>query len=139
MAETPPDYVPQIASAAAPTATRRWAVIELFGHAKIAGAISKDDVFGTDKLRVDVPRVTYMEEVYEGGLRKCIPRVLPEHTTYYGTGAIYSISIIDEAAAVLAAHKIRHEPLKAWALRDALEQLTQAEREALLQPQPQPF
>lgn len=132
MSEDNPTYV------AAANQHRRWAIVELFGHAKVAGAISKDDVFGTDKLRVDVPRVTFVEEVYEHGAHKCITRVLPEHTTYFGTGAIFSVSIIDEAAAVLAAHKIRHEPIKAWHLRDALEQLTLAEREALLQPQMQP-
>lgn len=32
-----------------------WAIVELFGHGKIAGKVSEQQVFGTTMLRVDVP------------------------------------------------------------------------------------
>ncbi len=38
------------------TSAPQWAVIELMGHVRYGGLVSKDNQFGTAMLRVDVPQ-----------------------------------------------------------------------------------
>ena len=57
-----------------------WAIVELFGHQKIAGHISEANVAGTTMLRVDVPEVDGQAAF----------------TRLYGGSAIYSITPTDE-------------------------------------------
>jgi len=33
----------------------QWAILELMGHIRYAGLITKDDIFGSNLLRVDIP------------------------------------------------------------------------------------
>ena len=56
-----------------------WAIVELMGHGRTAGAIRTSDLGGL--LRVDVP--------VENGYR----------TEYYGEAAIYSVKIVSEEIA----------------------------------------
>lgn len=115
------------------TPIKLWAVLELFGHSRIAGQVSEhalgDEVF----VRVDVPEVTYAEEAYTDGRRTPQQRTIQPHTKLLGGKAVYSIAFVDEATAILAAHRIKHEPIRAWELREALEDLPLTDRRMLLE------
>lgn len=93
-----------------------WAIVDLFGHARIAGRLSEHQIGGQSFVRVDVPEVTDKSGT------------TPAHTRLFGAGAIYSVAFVDEATATLAARDIRSEPVTAWSLRNAIQALPQAER-----------
>jgi len=67
-----------------------WAVVELFGHQRIAGKVSEATIGGCAFLRVDVPATTNR----------------PGYTKYFGNGAIYAIAPCHEEVARLAANEI---------------------------------
>jgi hypothetical protein len=58
----------------------QWCLVELFGHQQIAGRVSEAQIGGETFVRVDVPEV-------EGR---------PAFTKFYGKGAIYSITPVEE-------------------------------------------
>lgn len=74
-----------------------WAVVELFGHQKIAGMVSEVTIGGQGFIRVDVPEV-------DG---------LPGFTKIYGGGAIYAITPCDEDAARIATGRLQVRPISA--------------------------
>lgn len=104
-----------------------FAVVELFGHQKIAGAVSEQTFGGSTFVRVDVPEIVFHEVDYDaprgpdGYVR--VQRTIAGHTRSFGPSAIYSINWCDEETAKLAAIGIRHEPLKPYSAREALESL----------------
>lgn len=103
----------------------QYAVIELFGHAKIAGAVSEQQFGGTAFVRVDVPEIRLKERDYdaprgEDGMPVMVERVIQAHTRSFGAGAIYSINWCDEAGALAAAMSIRHEPIQPFSVAKAL-------------------
>lgn len=57
-----------------------WAVVELFGHIRLAGQISEADQYGVKMLRVDVPEV-------DGR---------PAFTSYKGGSALYAVTPCSE-------------------------------------------
>lgn len=82
------------------TTLEQWAVVDLFGHQRIAGKVS-EQTFGSGALvRVDVP--------------ECGDR--PGFTRLFGNGAIYSISFVDEALARKVAATLRPEPVQPYEL-----------------------
>lgn len=98
-----------------------FAVVELFGHARIAGAVSEQTFGGCTMVRVDVPELNVTVEEYvsgQGYVKQA--RTIPAHTRSFGPGAIYAISWCDEATAVAAARDIQHEPLKLYAAKAAI-------------------
>jgi hypothetical protein len=102
-----------------------YAVIELFGHARVAGAVSEQNFGGANLIRVDVPEVKFTEVDYESprgpdGYAK-VTRAIPAHTRSLGAGSVYAVNWCDEETARLAAHSIRDEPLKPYSVREALE------------------
>lgn len=109
-----------------------WGILELFGHGRIAGAISAQPMGSEIFIRVDVPEVTHADETYVDGVRQVNKRTIQAHTKAFNAKSIYSCSYVDEAAATLAAHKIKHEPVRSWELREALEELPLADRRMLL-------
>lgn len=111
---------------------QQWAIVELFGHARIAGAITEQAFGGGALVRVDVPAITLHEEIYVDGLRTTGNHTIPAHTRSFGAGAIYSINWCDEAGALVAAYGIRHEPLRPYSLRTALNGMPEGERQRLL-------
>lgn len=65
---------------------KAWALVELFGHARIVGFLSQQ-TFGSGVLfRVDVPDLLKEGKIQRKGF-----------TRYFGLSAIYSITPIDEA------------------------------------------
>ena len=73
-----------------PTSFEVFALVELFGHNKIAGKVSEQVIAGTGFVRVDVPDTT----------RK------PAHTRFFNPSAIYSITPVEESVATRLAESI---------------------------------
>ncbi len=111
---------------AAPAKT--WAVVELFGKERVAGAISEHEFGGEKFTRIDVPEVTVVDRV-DGHVSR---RTIQAHTKLFGGKAIFSICLVDEATALTGAHVHRHLPLRVWDLKRQLVQMPLHERRALL-------
>jgi len=82
-----------------------WAVVELFGHQRVAGRVSEQAVGGCNFVRVDIPKGDGF------------------YTRLFGNGAIYAINVTDEAAARLAAERFVSQPAYAWELERAQQRL----------------
>jgi hypothetical protein len=91
----------------------QWAIVELFGHQRIAGRVTEQTIGGCAFVRVDVPVLEATGEV----------AATQAFTKLFGQGAIYAISFVDEAAASMVARQLRVQPIDTWALRRALEDL----------------
>ena len=72
-----------------------WAIVELFGHTRIAGRLSEHTIGGCAFVRMDVPEV-------DG---------VPAFTRLFGQGAIYSITFVAEDVARQATVAIRPAPV----------------------------
>ncbi len=79
-----------------------WCVVELFGHAKIAGKCTEQNIAGTNMLRVDVPETTRQ----------------PAFTRFFGAGAIYAINPVDEETARFHAERLELAPIVSWQISD---------------------
>ena len=75
-----------------------WAVIELFGHQVIAGAVSKVEPFGSPMVQVDVPATDSQ----------------PAFTRLFNPSAIYGINYVSEAVALATAREVHHKPVKVY-------------------------
>jgi hypothetical protein len=91
-----------------------WAIVELFGHTKVAGKVSEQSIGGCSFVRVDIP------DTPAG----------PACTRLYGNGAIYGIIITDEKTARAAAGYFTPAPLDRWSIDSMLKkQLPAGEQE----------
>lgn len=99
---------------------KQWAIVELFGHARIAGLLTEQTIGGSSFVRVDVP-----EFIDEG-------QTFPAVTRLLGQASIYGITFVDEATATIAAREIRYQPVSVWSLRRGLEGLPVDARQRLL-------
>jgi hypothetical protein len=77
-----------------------WGIVDLFGHVRIAGRISEQAIGGETFIRVDVPNDPAKPDSY--------------HTRLFGKGAIYSISLTDEAIAREFAKRSGTRPVSAY-------------------------
>lgn len=75
-----------------------WCIVNLFGHQRIAGRVTEQQIGGQAFVRVDVPAVG---------------EKLP-FTRMFGAGAIYSIDPVSEAVCRGAAATIRAEPVSVY-------------------------
>ena len=78
--------------------TQLWAVVELFGHQVIAGAISKVEPYGTPMIQIDVPAIDAQ----------------PAFSKLYNPTAVYGISYVSQEIAVMAAREARHKPVAVY-------------------------
>lgn len=78
-----------------------WAIVELFGHTRIAGFVSEFQVGGAAFVRVDVPEVAGDER----------DAATAPFTKLFGPSAIYSIAFVDEETARRAVGVIRSKPI----------------------------
>ncbi|GAA4328303.1 hypothetical protein [Flaviaesturariibacter amylovorans] len=86
-----------------------WCVVELFGHSKIAGRCTEQNVAGTNMLRVDVPETATQ----------------PPFTRLLGSSAIYAINPVDEVTARAYAERLQSKPIESWDVKSMLEKNTQ--------------
>ena len=89
----------------------QWAIVEIFGHQVIAGKVTGAVIGGQGFVRIDVPAVGDQEGF----------------TKFYGTGAIYSISPVDEETCKSAVAGLHPKPVEVWKLN--LPQLQVGDRE----------
>ena len=99
-------------------AFEQWAVIEIFGHQRIAGKVTEQTIGGCAFIRVDVPDLPE-KTVDDYGQPRSMPPIAG-FTKLYGNGAIYSMSFVDEAIAKATAQQLRVLPIDSYTLRDAL-------------------
>ena len=83
----------------------QWALIELFGHTRISGKVTEETIGGTSFVRVDVPAIDELQAI----------------TKYYGQGAIYSMTVVDEETAIASAKALRVHPVSIWSARTMLQ------------------
>lgn len=76
----------------------QWAIVELFGHQRIAGLVTEQAVGGCSFVRVDVPQI----------------KDTTAYTRLLGNGAIYAINFVSEAVARAAAEAFRARPVSAY-------------------------
>lgn len=88
-----------------------WAIVELFGHQRIAGHVTEASVGGCQFVRVDIPA---------SGEKPAFTRLL-------GQGAIYAINIVSEDVARMAASALRTEPVSVYDLGPLLRQRLQTD------------
>lgn len=72
-----------------------WCLVELFGHQRIAGRCTEQNVAGTNMLRVDVPAT----------------RNQPAFTRFLSSGSIYAINPVSEEVAMQAAENLEISPV----------------------------
>jgi len=78
-----------------------WALVELFGHQRIAGFVSEHQIGGETFIRVDVPEV----------------KGVNGFTRLFGKGAIYSISPVGKDTAQRLCESLRTVPIQPYELR----------------------
>ena len=83
-----------------------WCVVELFGHSRIAGRCTEQNVAGTNMLRVDVPDTSNQ----------------PGFTRFLSSGAIYAINPVSEGVARQIAENLQIQPVNIWDVRYLVDQ-----------------
>jgi hypothetical protein len=81
---------------------QEWAVVELFGHQRLAGRVSNQMIGTSNFVRIDVPATKHG----------------PAFTKLYGEKAIYCISPVTEEIARSVAENIRHVPISIYDLQN---------------------
>lgn len=76
----------------------QWAVVEIFGHQRIAGRVREELLAGKAFLRVDVPAIGDAAAF----------------TRYYGAAAVYSLTPTTEEVARMAAAQLRADPIAVY-------------------------
>jgi len=89
-----------------------WAIVEIFGHERIAGELSEQTIGGGSFIRGDVPAVGDQQAF----------------TRFYGDKAIYSIQPVSEDIARRAAAGMRVRPVNVYLLPDAPKPLSEEDR-----------
>lgn len=84
-----------------------WALLELFGHNRIAGKVTEQTIGGGSFVRVDVP---------ETSESKTFTRLL-------NPSAIYAINPVTEEVARGLAESIKSKPIQLWDARDIFDRL----------------
>jgi hypothetical protein len=87
------------------------AVLELFGHQRLAGMVTEVQLGGASFVRVDVP-----EDAKKKGWKL---------TKMYNPSAIYSITPVTEETARLVAKSVSGEPVTRW---DVTEMVREAQK-----------
>lgn len=81
----------------------QWAIIELMGHIRYGGLVSKDTQLGTPLLRVEVPQS-------DGSFV----------TQLVNPASIYRITMCDEALGRAAANQGNPKPMNSWEVKHLL-------------------
>lgn len=93
---------------------KTWAMVELFGHSRIAGEVSEQNIAGGAMLRIDVPE----------------SETTPAFTRIVHVNAIYAINPMTEEMARSIAGQLNIKPIQPWDIREYVEK----NKKALMQP-----
>ncbi len=94
----------EVGDATAAGQPAQWALVELFGHQRVAGLLTEATLGGCHFLRVDVPEIGDA----------------PAFTRLYTQGAIYGITFVEERIARELARQFRVQPVQQYELRNLL-------------------
>jgi hypothetical protein len=83
-----------------------WCMIELFGHTRIAGRCTEQNIAGSNMLRVDVPATARQ----------------PEFTRFLSAGAIYAVNPVSEEVARQIAENLCVSPVNIWEVKNLIEE-----------------
>lgn len=86
-----------------------WALVELFGHNRIAGKVTEAEIGGGSLIRVDVPAIKDRQPI----------------TKYYNVKAIYGITPVDEVTARRMAESIDAAPISSYSIEREIERRKQ--------------
>lgn len=78
------------------------AMIELFGHQRIAGLVTEHNIGGASFVRVDVPETDKQ----------------PKFTRFFNPSAIYAINPVSKETMEIMVNQIQSKPISAWDVRD---------------------
>lgn len=84
-----------------------WAILELFGHNRIAGKVTEATIAGGAFIRVDVPDT----------------KESPAFTRFLGPSSIYAINPVTEEVARGVAEAIKAKPIDAWDAREVIKRI----------------
>ncbi len=94
-----------------------WALLELYGHARLAGLVSEQTIGGVGFIRVDVPEVQRQAMHWlDGGKHETVVETLAGFTKFYGPGALFSITPTTEEIARAVACSIASRPIQQFDL-----------------------
>ena len=96
---------------------KEWAIVELFGHTKMAGEVSTQTLGGASFIRVDAPET----------------KSKPAYTRTLNPSAIYALNWCTEDVARAAAETHNPQPVTSWDLRKAVNKAIEAETAAQLE------
>ena len=94
-----------------------WAVVELFGHQKLAGRVAEQTIGGCSFLRLDVPEQKYTEQRgvddEHGDISyRPVEVTVPPYTKFLTQGAIYCMTPCSEDIARKVLGRIRTQPIQ---------------------------
>lgn len=89
-----------------------WAIVELFGHNKIAGKVSEQTIGGSSLIRIDVPDT----------------EASPSFTRLLNVSAIYAINPVTEEVATGYASRLQSKPIEAWDAREVLKRIDEMKK-----------
>jgi hypothetical protein len=96
--------------------TKMWAIVELFGHQKMAGEVSTHQIGGASFIRIDCPET----------------KDQPAYTRTLNPKAIYALNWCDEEAARIEAERSNPSPINSYSMRQAVRQAIERETVATL-------
>ena len=85
----------------------QWCIVELFGHQKIAGYCTEQNIAGVNMLRVDVPETDTQ----------------PSFTKLYGGAAVYAINPVDEETVKIMVKMLQIKPIEAYNINTVIAKL----------------
>ena len=95
-----------------------WAVVGLFGHQKVAGKLTTQNLGAACLLRIDTP--AYERETseynYKTGAYVKGTLQIPEQTRFVGVGAIYDLTPCSEATVRAILKSIEPAPVQQYEL-----------------------
>ena len=90
-----------------------FAIVELFGHSRIAGNVTEQNVAGANMVRVDVPETEKQ----------------PAFTRFFNPQAIYAINPVSEEVMQYTAAQIQAKPIEAWDIRKMMEKTLELQQQ----------
>lgn len=84
---------------------RTWAMVELFGHTRIAGEVTEQTIAGGAMVRIDVPET----------------EACPAFSRIVNVSAIYAINPMTEEMVKSIAGQLNVKPIQVWDIREYVE------------------
>lgn len=88
------------------------AIVELFGHQKMAGKVCEETIGGATMIRIDVPET----------------KLQPKFTRFMHINAIYAINPVTEEVATAMANRINTKPIDVWDAREVLRRVDEQQK-----------